>query len=520
MFKVWAFFWLAITLVFGSSCALPFVIAGREIATDQKGEFKYTRRQAKVAVARAQLHIIGKFDKEKGMWTLHPESIGVEDAKKVLENQAKSADALLSYRNMQDSDFIDWFKGFREGLLKEEQIALWILRRLQYVSSYNQFVDMVGEMPPEMRGKEYEYFFASGRKSYSIRMIYPLADITKIPFSAAYVENAKRDGTLKLVDSFTVTSDRKFGKKEVNIHDPNDFSWKEVQNGWVINSYRILPDKEKPLENNVHYIEVFRTDGSRALEPKPAVKGFMASGESKVSVFVIDYDRSGKDGFGSPDEIYKIFSGISTGSEIYDLTFYRGKVLLSLFDPPNASMKPERRKPPERPVYTEIVKMGELQLDMWEKGSWALPAVDFRSLKENVSLVFDKAKTPAEMQLEKEGLSRVKSIKQEYSKDNQTVVIKYWLPKQEYAERNITYNNSAFGDTIRLRRRGGQEETGEAGYFGKRVTAIDYFFAGRWFRIVDEDGDGVFEKRKTISSPVEVSFEPESVKLNFDMYDE
>src|SRR3989344_5800759 len=112
---------------------------------------------------------------------------------------------------------------------------------------------------------------------------------------------------------------------------------------------------------------------------------------------------------------------------------------------------------------------------------------------------FMPPKTQAEKDTEKEGLKKIAIIKQEFKKSGDTVIA-FWLPKDNYLERNVSYYLS-LSDTIILRKRGGVQENGEAAYFGKRVKALVYSFGGRWFMLMDEDGDGVFEKRKTIPTP-------------------
>ncbi|OGF80971.1 hypothetical protein A2930_03160 [Candidatus Giovannonibacteria bacterium RIFCSPLOWO2_01_FULL_45_34] len=490
-----------ILTIFVAGCAVPFTIAARDIGVDKGEAFKYTKRQAKVAEARARLYIFGKYNKEKKAWELRPDAVSVEDVEKVVADETRSLNTLLGYEDEETARFIDWFPGFREGLLREERAALWILRRLQYVKFYNQFTDLVGELPPELRGEEYSYFFPVDRKSYSMRLIYPEHDISKLVFSAVYLETAKKDGTLKLVDTFHVSSVREFSTKEQSIRDANEFLWKNENRHWLIKSYKILPDKDKPQDNIVQYIEVWRTNAERVAEATPAVRGFVAIGDSKVSVFVADYDKAGAAGYGSPDLVYKAFADIVTGSDMFNSLELKDKLLLSIYDPPRLEEKPVRRKPKEHPLYTEVVKMGDVSVDLWEKGTWTVP-FEYKSFPQKVSMDFMPPKTQAEKDTEKEGLKKIAIIKQEFKKSGDTVIA-FWLPKDNYLERNVSYYLS-LSDTIILRKRGGVQENGEAAYFGKRVKALVYSFGGRWFMLMDEDGDGVFEKRKTIPTPAGV----------------
>ncbi len=499
---------LAIFVLAFSACAKPFVIACRDVAQDQNGDFKYTARQAAVACDRAQFYAddnLFTVDKEKKSVVLNMNGLLAANLEKVLQDEAKSLDALLSYQDPKNSDFIDWARGFRQGLEKEEQIILEILRRLNYVKSYNDFTDAVGELPEPMRSKEFTHFFPNGRKYYSMRLLYPRADkrLENISFTAEYLEAAKRDGTLKLIDSFEVASSREFAKKISNLHDANDFSWDKQERGWVIKSYKVIPDKDSPVDNIVHYIEIYRKNKDLSgIESLPAVRGYMAAGGSKVTVFVVDYDREGVQGFGSPDEVVKIFSDIITGSDIYGDSMLKDKLLISLYESPqnNTKDKPDRRKQKDRQVYTSIVKIGDASVDVWEQGTFSIP-FDYKTLSQNLELMYAPPKTPEEKRLvEREKLKQIMLFVREFKNSAKVTVREYWAPKKVYGERNIA-DSTAYADTIKVRKKNGLEESGEIAYFAERVKAIDYSFGGKCSRIVDKDGDGVFEQKRAIACP-------------------
>ncbi len=496
---------LFLAMILGG-CVTPFVIACRTTAQDEKDVFKYTERKAAIACERAQFfadaHLIS-YDKSEKKWQLNPNGILSDDLRQVLEDQAKSLDVLLSYRDREDADFIDWFKGFREGLEKEESIVLAILGRLNYVKAYNEFTDYVGELPAPLRPNTASYFFPAGRKFYSPRLLYMIRSLEVVPFTAEYLETAKKNGILQLIDTFTLQDNQKFAKKVPNLYDPNDFIWEMQDRGWTIKSYRVMPDSEKPEDNTVHYIEIFRSKQSgEGFEEKPAVRGFLAAGGSKVSVFVVDYDREGMPGYGSPDEVIRTFSDIKTGQDIFSNSVLKENLLDALYDTSrkNVREKPERRRPKDRTIYTTIVKMGETQLDVWEQGIWSVP-FEYKNLSQNLRIEFKKPETAEEKHLEEQDkVKRARVFVREFSQGGSKVVLEYWSPKDEYAGYNIAYAGVQ-GDTLRIRRKNGPEETGEIGYFSKRVKVIDYLFGGRWFRIIDEDGDGVFEKKRNIADP-------------------
>lgn len=511
---------MAAVLVCGmvmGGCVRPYVSACRDIAQDEQGDFKYNKRQAAIACERAHLYAdaqLTSYDRAKSQWKLNPNGVLTDDLKQVLEDQAKSLDLLLSYRDREDADFIDWFKGFREGLEKQESIVLAILGRLNYVKTYNEFTDLVGELPARLRPSDASYFFPAGRKFYSPRLLYMIRSLEVVPFTAEYLETAKQNGTLKLVDTFDLRSVQQFAKKVSRLYDPNDFTWEKQDRGLALKAYRVMPDNEKPADNVVHYMEIFRYKPSgyqpdgREIEEKPAVRGFLAAGGSTISVFVIDYDREGMPGYGSPDAVIRTYSNVTTGADIFTNPILREKILDALYDisqKNNVRERPERRKPQDRTIYTAIVKMGETQVDVWEQGTWSVP-FDYKNLSQNLRIEFKKPETADEKRVEEQDkIKQTRVLVREFSQSGTKVVLEYWTPKDEYAGRNIAHA-SVSGDTFKMRRKNGPEETGEIGYFGKGIRTIDYFFGGRWFRIIDENGDGVFEKKRNIADPTASSY--------------
>lgn len=486
-----------------SACAQPTFWVARQAARDPQKEWRYNERQAAIAGDYALLLKAAKFNKEKGIWEPDPKVIGVKEQLVVLQDRAKALNEVNSYKDPELSRLVDWFKGLRLGFEKEEKITLWILQRLEYLDTYNKFVDLVGELPKGMLGEEVQYFFPQGRETYSLRMIYPGRDLTKIPFTARYLEAAKTQGILVKVDSFTVFDDQRYGKKIKGLRDENEFSWEERSRGWQIDSYKIQPDKEKPADNIVQYIEVYRVSSSGSKESKAAARGFLATGGNNVSVFLLDYDKEGEPGFGSPDTVERVFSTLVTGRELYTDPSTRDKILEVLYErPANDKKNPERRKPPENPVYTAIVPMEKkIDLSVWEKGTFVVP-LDYKNLTQNSEIMFEKPKTQEEMDLEKARVPRkqIMVFIREFKENNESIVIEYWVPKPEYSKRNVE-EASGFTYTFRVRRTGEASEEADVSRFGKHIKMIDYRYGGRWFRIMDEDGDGIFEKRRWISTP-------------------
>ena len=500
------YLWCFVATIMVSGCAMPFLPACLNVAQSEKEEFRYTKDQAIVACsARALFYAnphLTAYDRADDKWKLNMHGLLTRDVEKVLKDQVESLDMLLSYQDKLDAQWIDWFKGFREGLEKAEQAALYSLGRLNFVRTYNEFVDAVGEPSSALQGMA-SYFFPAGRKFYSTRLLYPKRDPAgEIPFVAEYLETAKRDGVLRLVDRFDIVSRQEFAKKVPHLYDPNQFIWESHKRGWTIKSFMVMPGNEKPGDNIVHYIEVYRSDGGKE-EEKPAVRGFLAAGAKRVSVFIVDYDAQHMAGHGAPDTVERTYyEDITTGSDIFFRENLKKKLLDALYENPRVARKekPERKRPPEKPLYVSIKRMGEAKIDVWEHGDWRVP-IDYLILPQSVELDFKKPETVDEKRAEeRDKVKRIRAFRRAFKQDWNVMLIEYWLPKKEYGDQNIS-SAAASTDTFRIRRKNGPEETGEIGYFADRIRQIDYLFGGRWFRIIDEDGDGKFEKKRNISDP-------------------
>jgi hypothetical protein len=503
---------------FGSwSCTKSVVGACRELATNPDGKYKYNRNQSKAACAVINRYLAGKYSEEKKTWAIdYTRILETEEVIEYIDDQLKSVDKLLGYRDEDLARFIDWWKGFRKALERQERRLRYVKSRLNYVINYNKYADTVGEADSETVTKLMPY----GRKNYSIRLIYPLYDLGDLKFVADYVENAKRENTLKLVDEFKIIESKEFAEKVVDKDDPNKFRWKSHYRGWLIKAYKILPDKEQPSEANIDYLEIHKAkfrevkDGSKvfeSFESQFAVSGFKGMGNDKVNVFVIDYDFDVIKGL-SPDKIYKTFLDVVYGNELYAIPGLKTEVLDVLFDPPIAKEKEHRKKPPEKPLYVEIAKMGDVDAKLWEESLDGFK-VPFAYSKHgpgkydtDIEIMWKKPKSQEEKLLEEQGLKQIEYVKLLYKKSSNTQVIEYYILKDEYAERNVKEADpNNYADTLKIRRDKKPEESSEVEWFVKRVKAIDYLYGGWWWRILDKDDDGVFERKRKIADPTEKS---------------
>lgn len=491
-----------------SACSQPFDPQCRSDAVDPEGEFKYSEEEAAVACFVAPSFATPDIFKSgaDGTITLNPQGLKASMVVSVLQMQARDLDLFLSYEDRDFATAVDWYRGLRKNLEHKEDVTHAALERFALVSVFNEFVKSVGPLPESVKkdSKALAYYFPAGPESYSIRLLYSPEHtwLSEIPFVAGYVEAAKAEGTLKLVERFEYLYSRQFAEKVPDLYDPNKFAWDKETRGWLVEGYKILPKNGEPSDGAIHYIEVRRNDPSRgAPEMLPAIRGFLPSGGSNVKVFLIDYDKEGEAGHGVPDKVESALVTITSARELFDLVGLRDRILAQAYQRKDGidRTRPERRRPPEVPIYVAIARTGEVSVDVWEDGAWSVP-FSYQELRATNEITY--AKDPQNLPPAHPGtvLKRIDRFVRAYLRDNKAVAVEYRKPKDEYSARDIE-NAYAFPETVRIRRKGQLELEGAMEYFAGRIVQIDYAFGGKWTRIVDEDGDGKFEKRREITEP-------------------
>jgi len=520
--KLFLFLFLILVLVFTTSCVKSLVQSCRELATkplEKEGIYGFTEEQAKAACAYGNRFIAGKFDKDTKLWSIdYANFITIEDVLKYVDDSLLSTDQLLSYEDKYMVRWIDFFEGFREALEKQEDQKRWVKARLTYVKNYNKFVDEVGEIDSGGVKK----LLPHGRKAYSLRLFYPQNTLRELRFVADYIESAKANDNLQLVNQFTFLDQKEFAEKIVEKDDIAKFKWKEHHRGWLIKAYKICTDGEPPIKSDIDYLEVYTANFKKvagstefdSFNENFVVSGFKSKDSETVNIFVVDYDYSQVVGF-SPDNILKFYDKITKGNELYEEEGLKTALLDVHYDPPVAEEKEHRKKPQQKPLYVEVVKMGQVsdKIKLWEENEkgFTVPfkysAHDPGKFEIETKVHWKKPETPEEKEiLKNRDLKQIEYFKMFYKKGftlNASVkVIEYYIPKEQYSKRDVKSFYSYSGQ-ITIQRLDQPEEKASIKYFSEKVEAIDYEHGDRWYRIYDEDGDGVYEKRRKIANPNE-----------------
>lgn len=424
-----------------------------------------------------------------------------DDLRDILDTNPKNKD---TYRLLEEMGLRPYFEA-------EERSLTFRTVRLELLLNYNEFRKLLGEIDDSRESDR-------RRKSYTARIFLPTFDPDRdTPFTAKYVETAKQDNKLALIGKTTIFDYERLGKKETDPefpYDPNRFLWKERVEGLEISIYKLM-NHNNPRDKNPSYLEAtrivqnFDKNGiliSTVRESKPALRLF-ASPKETLDIVVLDTDQEGDLGFGLPDVVEKLVSGIETGKDIY---LQHQSLIARLFE---EKLKDKRKPlPPDKPQKLEIAVAGT-KVDPWEKNpstkGWSIPHEYKSEKKDNykIEIVFKPKKV--------DDVSSVRQIdyiaKIYYSATDswQSVkgeVIEYYLPLSPFNEKDILeikidYSNKR---KITIEREGypsvsGVVSPGKNGFIGDRPVAVDFSDGEMRWRIADRDKNGVFMYRMEIS---------------------
>jgi hypothetical protein len=479
---------------------------------DKKG---WTEKQKKAAFAYAdRIFWAREVSEGSGQYVIVYSKIPVTLIRAQIETVLSDLNQALDPKNAEMKQYLDTF-GLRKDLLHEEEVAEAAYTRIRAAELEDQFKKKMGEAPEY--GME-----AEAAAGYNIRKIFLAKDLSEaFPFKSDVVEAAKKNGTLKPIEDYTIAGTSVYDHKAPDPSHPedkNEFIWRERKMGVRLVNYKII-DVAKPDNNRGNYIEGTRViDG--VPESKPSLKIFFPgeSGPGNQAIVLICTSREGKDaGFGVPDILETFYSIHDVGDIIAN-----GRILQKLF----VEKEKTKRVMPETKLFKiEISPIGG-PADEWQKSpdatGWVVPfkyAIGPRFENYNVRIKFRKPKydpnmTPEQAHANMEYM-QIEYIEKEYTKVDERYaaapgrVTEYYRPRGVYAGKVrawVQYNEDTKKVGFRF-----PDGTLEDGYVApgdnKFIEAEPYaksYNEGqkRWW-IEKSAGSDVYDKRKLVGQPKE-----------------
>ncbi|MBI4441081.1 hypothetical protein HY639_02855 [Candidatus Woesearchaeota archaeon] len=306
-------------------------------------EYTKTQEEAEVAVVKGERDLfLTRVEKDgKEAWKPNYNSVTIRERITQTQQMANDLDQLLSYKNKDNTRFLDEF-GIRDQLEKDEQAIQFNLGKQRLVALHKEFQQKMGLTEEE------------APKVNESMLIYPLAALEKtLLFDARYVQEARTATTLVPFDDleFRYKFEQEIPNPAYPNMDPvNQTIWIPLDVKVRLVSY----DADSPRDHKPDYLEVYRLG-----EKTPAIKIFHSTSSNSLDVAVVDVDKEGERGHGVPDEVLTVWY-ITRASDVYDNYKH---LLAKLFQ---EKKKLERVKPLEREMDVQIVPVGDLKDDAWE----------------------------------------------------------------------------------------------------------------------------------------------------------
>ncbi len=453
---------------------------------------------------------------KNGYEVLYP-ILAKTEVRKRLDKAVSDLNEVLNYKDKELAKYIDNF-GLRKDLEHDEQVFKAIRSFVRAAELADQFNEMMGVTSHGDAAmiEAHATYGVNLRQGYNARQVFPEDLLKATPFVYDLIEQAKAKGTLKKVEDFVLYADQTYAKKEPDLNDPSDnnkFVWVSKKAGLKLAGYKIV-DVPKPDDSKVNYVEGTRIwltqdkNGNFSVkeESRPALKFFMTSG-GYSGVLLLDVDLEGQDnGFGLPDIVEKV-SGVYSAKD-----FANDRILAQLYPD---EKKTQRTKPVPPVIGIEIAKANKI--DLWEKAldanGWTVPFKYKNERGDNYNIKLKMAKPDMSSMT---GPSHDMPRKIEYFKKEYTgpdryspsvgAVEEWYKPKPPF-DGELTSAEVLHGqDTkkISIVRSDGSEENGTITpkvnkFIADKPYTVVYTEGQKRWILVDEDGDGKFEKRKETS---------------------
>lgn len=418
----------------------------------------------------------------------------------------------LAYTNERTVKYIDLVAQARPFLEHQERTLEAIARRLHARELQNIFNKLNGiQSQTDKENGEGEHVVDIHTR-YAPETIFVLDPRTIFNSSLAQVDEARKLGALKEIQTFLYNTDMLLAYKEQDPNDPadqNKFLWKPQRIGLELRSYKIFDGK--PKDSKPHYIEGHRvwlssdTEGKQIIayrEVRPALQVFYKPDQDN-GIEVIDSDLEYESGYGIPDIVRA--SGTITRLDAYAMG------LINDIYPIKA--KQHRIKPEKQELAVEIAPIGE-PVNVWEfapnLGGWKIPMVYQNDKRDNyhVKLKFKMPEITG-----KDDIKILSSLKKEWHGNHLLVpsvgwVFEYYKLKFPYNEKladaRVLYKEDTKKITFILldgEERRGMIVPGPNTFIADKPYAIEYSDGDIRWRLESTKEDGVYDRRKRIAQP-------------------
>jgi len=499
--------------MFLAACTPPY----RQAFEDAGKEKHWTHKQ--VLAAFAYYDRIGwarEVKEGSGQYVVIYGKVPTAKVDSQIDTVLKDLDSSLDPNNAEMKQYLDTF-GLRKDLEHEEEVTEAQKSRVHAAVLENQFEETMGDKPSY--GHEAEM---SG--GYNIRKIFTSKDLSEVfPFKSDEIEGAKKDGSLKPIETLELDLSSQYDHKASDPAHPDDseaFIWKGKKMSIRLTNYKIVTE-EQPQNNKGNYIEGYRVvDGKQ--ESKPALKIFFPN-TGYGAVVLIDIDREGDAGFGMPD-ILQTVGGLENAQDV----IRDGRLLATLFQ----DKKSEKRVLPPQNLFKIEISRTDKPIDPWEKSAdadgWIVPYKYAATTGDNfnIRIKLKKVQMPADGSTYPDGdhahsmYREIEYIAKEYTKAGKRYdasagqVIEYYRPKGDFAKKvqakQVEEYDRENGNVrkVRFEFEDGSEITGivtpGSNKFIEDTPYAKSFTEGsqRWW-IESSANNGKFDKRKKVSPPKE-----------------
>jgi len=480
--KITIIFLMAVTL---NGCAPRY----RFLVRDKAAAAGWTKEQQAVS-EHLSYRLLCTKENSDGTFEINHACLPNETVAKIVKQRLDDLNSVLDYKNQEWAPYLKAFPNLREEAEREEKIFKAVYNRLKLVDFHNQFLNYLGERS-SLRPMDLDL-------GYDDKKVFIEDVFAAYPFTSSHIEEARKNGKLDDIQTVLWFNKMKFDRKEPDPSDPNDpnkFIWQPKETGIELISYKIL-DGPKPQEKKNDYIEGTRftiSGSSFKRESKPALKIFLPEG--RPAVIVSDYDKEGEIGFAIPDAVENFYVNPETSESLFN-----GAAIANLFQ----VTEKERRIPPKDlpPLNIEIAPIGQNKIEIWEEKSqgWTVTLRYKNDRRDNYNIRV-KIKDDEKIHFDPTASKQIEYFKKEWFGNGN--VVEFFKSKPPFDNPSLAAV-SINGTKVLLITIQGQDITGNI-TTGPNIVIqdtpyqIEYTEGEKRWLIKDENGDGIYEKKRPIA---------------------